>query len=292
MNSAIYVAIAGNAVLFAAKYTVGILTDSVALKADAWHTLSDVLTSIIVIVGYRFARKPADQEHPFGHGRYELISTMLVGVFLFGVAAMFLYEGFMQWVERTNITFGPSAIAVTALSVVVKEGMAQYSMRIAKRINSAALRADSWHHRSDALSSVVVLVGILFGKWCWWMDGALAILVSLLIAVVALRTFQSVTSAILGEAPSKALTESIGQLVEAAYPTLHLQPHNLRWHNYILHQEVTLHIVLPDSFTVRQSFDIAAHLEALINDRFNISATIRVQPFPSRHEGPSAPHRT
>lgn len=286
LDTAVYVSILGNVVLFVAKYVVGILTESVALKADAWHTLSDVLTSIIVIVGYRIARKPADHEHPFGHGRYELISTMLVGIFLFGVAGMFLYEGLMQLVGHTQVAFGPLAIGVTVLSIVVKEGMAQYTLRVAKRINSSALRADSWHHRSDALSSLVVLVGIVFGNWFWWMDGVLAIVVSLLIAVVAVKTFRSVSSAILGEAPSKTLTESISRVVNEAYPTLQLQPHNFRWHNYIQHQEITLHIVLPDDFTVRQSFDIAAHLESLIYDNFNITATIRVQPYPSRHDGP------
>lgn len=285
MNYAIYISILGNVVLFAAKYVVGILTESVAIKADAWHTLSDVLTSIIVIVGYRVARKPADREHPFGHGRYELISTMLVGVFLFGVAGMFLYEGTMQLVSRTQVAFGPLAIAVTVLSIVVKEGMAQYTMHVAKKINNPALRADSWHHRSDALSSLVVLVGILVGKWFWWMDGVLAIAVAVLIAVVAVKTFRSVSSAILGEAPSKALTESVARVVNETYPSLELQPHNFRWHNYIQHQEITLHIVLPDDFTVRRSFDIAAHLERRIYEELNIEATIRVQPFPSHHEG-------
>lgn len=278
MNAAIYVSIFGNVLLFVAKYIAGILTESVALQADAWHTLSDVLTSIIVIVGYRFARKPADHEHPFGHGRYELISTMLVGVFLFAVAGMFLYQGAMEIYEHTQVVFGPLAIGVTVLSILVKEGMAQYTYHIAKKINNPALRADSWHHRSDALSSLIVLVGILVGKWFWWMDGALAIGVAILIAVVAFKTFHSVASAIVGEAPSKELMQDIISTVMDTYPTLNLQPHRFQWHNYIQHQEVTMHVMLPDDLTVRQAFNITKRLELLIYEKFKISATIRVEP--------------
>ena len=278
MNAAIYVSIFGNVLLFVAKSIAGILTESVALQADAWHTLSDVLTSIIVIVGFRFARKPADHEHPFGHGRYELISTMLVGVFLFVVAGMFLYQGAMEIYEHTQVVFGPLAIGVTVLSILVKEGMAQYTYHIAKKINNPALRADSWHHRSDALSSLIVLVGILVGKWFWWMDGALAIGVAILIAVMAFKTFHSVSSAIVGEAPSKELMQDIISTVIDTYPTLNLQPHRFQWHNYIQQQEVTMHVMLPDDLTVRQAFNITKRLELLIYEKFKISATIRVEP--------------
>ena len=129
MHSAILIAILGNVLLFGGKYVAGVISGSVAIQADAWHTLSDVLTSIIVIVGYRFARKPADHEHPFGHGRYELVSTMLVGVFLFAVAAMFLRRGVMQIFEHTQIHYGPLAIWTIALSIPIKEGMTHSTWR-------------------------------------------------------------------------------------------------------------------------------------------------------------------
>ena len=288
MRSAILVAILGNVLLFGGKYVAGVISGSVAIQADAWHTLSDVLTSIIVIVGYRFARKPADHEHPFGHGRYELVSTMLVGVFLFAVAAMFLRQGVMQIFEHTQIHYGPLAIWTIALSIPIKEGMAQYAFHVAKRINNPALRADGWHHRSDALSSVAVLMGIPIEQWFWGMDGALAIGISLLIAAVALRTFRKVSSAIAGEAPPKELTQHITDTVNETFPALNLQPHRIRWHNYIQHQEVTLHVVLPRNLTVGQAFGVAERLERIIREKYNISATIRVEPTPP-HEGADIP---
>ena len=131
-------------------------------------------------------------------------------------------------------------------------------------------------------------MGIPIEQWFWGMDGALAIGISLLIAAVALRTFRKVSSAIAGEAPPKELTQHITDTVNGTFPALNLQPHRIRWHNYIQHQEVTLHIVLPRNLTVGQAFGVAERLERVIREKYSISATIRVEPTPP-HEDADIP---
>lgn len=273
------VSVVGNVVLFAAKYAVGLLTHSVALQADAWHTLSDSLTSIIVMVAYRMGRKPPDREHPFGHGRYELVATLLVGMFLLLIGVMFAYQGYEQLASHRQVDYGLWAIVVTVLSIVVKEAMAQYAFWGARRTKNSALHADGWHHRSDALSSVIVLAGILLGSRFWWIDGVLAILVAVFIIYVAVKTMHEASSRIAGERPSAAVVKQILAVLESACPGCSLHVHQLRYHNYIYHQEVTLHIKLPAEMTIAQAYDLTSHLEEQLAVQMGLEATIHVEPI-------------
>lgn len=273
------VSIVGNLALFAAKYAVGLLTHSVALQADAWHTLSDSLTSIIVIVAYRMGRKPPDREHPFGHGRYELVATLLVGMFLLVIGLMFAYQGYGQLVSRRQVHYGGWAIAVTVASIAIKEAMAQYAFWGAQRTKNSALRADGWHHRSDALSSLIVLAGILLGSRFFWIDGALAILVAVYIIYVAVETMLEASSRIAGERPSAAEVKQILAVLESACPGCSLHVHQLRFHNYVYHQEVTLHIKLPADMTIAQAYDLTTRLEEQLGLQLGLAATIHVEPI-------------
>ena len=143
-----------NTVLFALKYWAGVATGSVAIIADAWHTLSDSLTSVLVIIGEKISRKPADSEHPFGHGRAELIAAIIIGGLLAAVAVNFFAEALMKFKNREAANYNIFAVAVFVLSVILKEGLAQFSGWASKKTGMLSLKADSWHHRSDAIASV------------------------------------------------------------------------------------------------------------------------------------------
>lgn len=170
-----------NILLFALKYWAGVVSNSVALIADAWHTLSDSISSLAVLVGLKYAQQPADLEHPYGHGRAELIASLVVGVLLAVVGFNFLAESVVHLRNRVAFSYGPVAIWVTLVSVVVKEIMARYSITTGKKLKLNSLKADGWHHRSDALSSLVILLAIFLGRNIWWMDSVLGMLVSFLI---------------------------------------------------------------------------------------------------------------
>ena len=286
--SAAWLSIAGNVVLLAFKYWVGILSHSVAIKADAWHTLSDCLSSLIVLAMLCISIKPPDEEHPFGHGRYELVSTMLIGVMLALVAGFFGYEGLMQLYEHREAKFGVAAILVTAVSLVGKELMARYSFRMARHAGNAALAADGWHHRSDALSSLILLIGMLVGSRAWWIDGALGTAIAVYIAYVAFTTIRGAASTIAGEHPPARLIDTVREELANLYPRLDLRPHDFRWHNYIRRQELVFHIVLPSGMLVGEAFSITSRLEEHLGRLLGVEVTIHIEP---RKEGRGSPHK-
>lgn len=277
-NAAIWVVIVGNVALFAVKLWAGVVSHSVALQADAWHTLTDTFSSLIVLAGVRLAVRPPDARHPFGHGRYELVASMLVGMMLAAVACYFAAESLDGLFHRQSAQFGTLAIVVTAAGAVIKEVMARVAFHAARRSGNMALRADGWHHRSDALSSLVILLGIALEGWAWWMDGVLGLAVALFIALVAYRTVRTTASAIVGERPPAELAEAIVQRVGTLYPDDDLQLHDFRWHNYVRRQELTLHITLPPQMTVREAGIIIAHIERELARDFGLEVTVHVEP--------------
>ena len=160
-----------NIILFGLKYWAGIVTGSVAIIADAWHTLSDSISSVIVLIGIKISDKPADKEHPFGHGRAELIASMIIGVLLAIIAFNFVLESIEKLKDHESVVYGKLAIIVTIVSILSKEMLAQYAFWAGRKIKSPILKADGWHHRSDAISSILILIGIFIGKYFWWVDG-------------------------------------------------------------------------------------------------------------------------
>lgn len=273
----IFISIFGNTLLFVLKYWVGIRSNSLALLADAWHTISDTLSSLIVLLGVYIARRPPDSKHPFGHGRYELLTTLVVGGMLAWVAVTFLYRGIEQLLQRESANFGTAALVVTVIGIVLKELMARITFWVARRTHNTALYADGWHHRSDALSSVVVLCGIFVGYWFWWIDGVLSIIVALMIAYVAWQTIRRATSTLLGEAPTGELKEAIQEIITRYIPQYELLPHDLQLHNYIQNQELILHIVLPDEMTVQEATTIIATLEQALAHELQLNATLHIE---------------
>jgi cation diffusion facilitator family transporter len=137
-----WLSIIGNIFLFGLKYWAGIVTGSLALVADAWHTLTDSVSSVIVLVGGKISNKPADDEHPFGHGRAEHIAAIIIGVLLAIVAFDFIMGAIEKFGTKEKTVFGTVAWVVTILSIFVKEGMAQYAFWAAKKADSSILKAD------------------------------------------------------------------------------------------------------------------------------------------------------
>ncbi len=277
-SSAGWLSIAINTVLFVLKYWAGIVTGSIALIADAWHTLSDSLSSVVLLVGIRLSKKPADKEHPFGHGRYELISALTIGAILGLIGYNFLLGSIEKLNERETATFGLMAIIITIISIIGKEGLAQYSFYAGRKTNNKAVVADGWHHRTDALSSVIILVGILFGKQYWWMDGVMGILVSLLIFYASFTICSEAVNKLLGEKPDD---KTIKKIKDITYQITdrELYLHHTHIHTYGDHKEITFHIRLPSHMTLQDAHVIATKIEHQIQQDLNIQATIHMEPL-------------
>lgn len=273
-----WVSILLNTLLFIVKYWAGIVSGSVALIADAWHTLSDSLSSIFLLLGVHLSQKPADKDHPFGHGRYELIATIVIGCLLAGVSYNFFVESIERLQNKEAASFGIIAIVATILSIVAKEGLAQYSFYIARQTKSQAVNADGWHHRSDAISSIAILIGIILGRFYWWIDGIMGIVVSLFILYTAYKIIKNSSHTILGEIPSSKLKSDLVKITnEAAGKNVH--PHHFHIHNYVNHKELTLHIYLPDGMTIEESHRITNSIEEALSNKLDVETTIHVEPI-------------
>ncbi len=226
------VSIIANLALFALKYWAGIVSGSIALMADAWHTMSDSISSVVVILGAKLASKKPDKDHPFGHGRWELISSIVIAIILVLIAVGFIRDSVAQLKIRESANFGTLALVVTIVSIVVKELMAQFAFYLGKKSGNSAVKADGWHHRTDALSSLIILIGILVKDYFWWIDGVLGIAVSLMLMYAAYEILMEAVNKILGEVPGDGMIREIESLIRSLY-TYELYPHHFHIHNYI-----------------------------------------------------------
>ncbi|TVR91200.1 MAG: cation transporter [Spirochaetaceae bacterium] len=272
-----WTSIVTNTLLFGLKLWVGILSGSVAIMADAWHTISDSLSSVVLLIGTRTAVKPPDREHPFGHGRAELIAGISIGVLLGVVGFSFIIEAAERLIAGESAQFGFLAIAVTGVSVVVKEALAQFAFYAARATGSGAMRAEAWHHRSDAITSVFILVGILLGSQIPWIDAAMALLVAVLLLRLAFEIIKDGALPLLGERPSPDLVASLRATANEVSPAIG-DIHHLHLHRYGDHVEVTFHICLDGGMTVNASHDIVDSLERALHERLGIEATVHVDP--------------
>ena len=271
-----WVSICGNILLFFLKLWVGLITGSVALTADAYHTLTDSISSGIVIVSGWLSRKPADEKHPFGHGRSDLISSVIIGVLLALIGFEFILKSVEQIQSGAGVDYGKAAIIVTVLSILVKELMAQFAFWAGRQSDSTILKADGWHHRTDALSSLVILIGILCGSFADWIDGALGILVSLMIFYASYEILRDSVSRLIGETPDRKVVDKIEALIVKM--DLDVQPHHFHLHRYGDHVELTFHLTMDGDLTLEQAHDQAHRIEQALRDQMKIEATIHMEP--------------
>ena len=275
------VSVVVNAALFAAKLWVGMITGSIALVADAWHTMSDSLTSIFVVVSAKLASRKPDKEHPFGHGRWELIAAILIAFVLAVIGYEFMAGSIDRFQNRTSVVYGTLAIAVTAAAILVKELLAQYAFYIGRKTKNPVVTADGWHHRSDSLSSVVVLIGIIVSRFTdglWWMDSVLGMFCALAIFYAAFKIMKDSVTVILGEEPDLEFLYELGSEIKKIHDH-DVQLHHVHLHNYISQKELTLHIRLDKKMTIEDSHKIATAIEKMIEEYFGMAATIHIEPW-------------
>lgn len=270
--------IIGNILLFVIKYWAGVVTGSIALIADAWHTLSDSISSIFVIVGAKIASKPADDRHPFGHGRFEHITAIIIGMMLAAIGFEFLIESIKRLNDGVTTEYGTLAKVVTVCSVVVKELMAQYSFYLGKKVDSRVLKADGWHHRSDAFTSIIILAGIFFSGSFWWIDGVLGILVALMIFYTSYAIIREETDALLGKMPDEELINQI-KVIAAKEVRRDVFMHHFHLHQYGDHREITCHIKLPSDSSLFYTHKICTKIEASVLRELNMEMTIHPEPM-------------
>lgn len=272
------VSIITNLVLFAIKYWAGIVTGSIALIADAWHTLSDSISSLVLIAGIKISVRKPTKKHPFGFGRVEQIAAIFIAFILGIVAYEIIRESVERYFNNVSANYGTIAIIVTILSVIIKEALAQFSFWAYRKTNYITLRADGWHHRSDALSSAVVLVGIFLRPYAWWIDSLLGILIGLMLFYTVYDIARDAIERLIGlELPEKVI-EEIKKIAAQNYDG-DLKLHHFHIHNYGHHQELTFHMKFDELTTVYDAHEIATKIEKQILENLNIVSTIHIEPL-------------
>ncbi len=272
------ISIVVNTLLFAGKYYAGVVSGSVALITDAWHTISDSGSSLVLIIGTRLSSKPADKEHPYGHGRIELITALIIGILLSLVGFTFLSSAIGKLLHHEAAHFGAIAISVTIASVVLNEGLAQYAFYLARQTGNTSIKADGWHHRSDALSSLIILAGILAGSRWWWIDGALGIIMAGFIFYAGYDILREVINPLIGRAPDQQMVDQVKEICRAE-TGMNIWPHHFHIHQYGGHTELTFHIALAGSLSLAEAHTLADRIEKAIGRQLGFETTIHVDPL-------------
>ncbi len=212
-NRVSFITIAGNIVLSVFKLLAGIIAHSGAMISDAVHSASDVFSTVVVITGIRLASKEPDKEHPYGHERMECVTALILSMILFvtglGIGVNAVKDIFIADSVSLEVP-GVLALAAALLSIAAKEGMYQYTKHYARKINSDALMADAWHHRSDALSSVGALIGIAGARMGFpVMDPVASLVIFIFVAKAAFEIFKDAA----GKMVDRSCSEETEQLL-------------------------------------------------------------------------------
>ncbi|MBF0254030.1 MAG: cation transporter [Candidatus Omnitrophica bacterium] len=271
-----------NLALFAVKLVLGIAVNSVALMADAVHTLSDSATSVVVIVGFRIAQKPSDKEHPFGHGRMEPIATLIVSILLF-VAGVELFKSSVQSVLKPEVaTASFWVIGIVTATILVKEFMARFSFDLGEMIDSSTLKADALHHRTDAISTVLVVVALVASRFgIGWLDGVMGAGVSLIIFYSAYEIAKDAIDPLLGQAPPRGIIREIEKQVKT-YPGA-LGVHDVIYHQYGQIRVISLHLEVSDKEPVMKLHELSEAIEDDLGRIMDAKVVVHIDPINRDH---------
>ena len=275
-----------NVILLLFKFVAGILGHSAAMVADAVHSLSDFVTDVIVIVFVNISGKPKDKSHDYGHGKYETLAMTIIGVALLAVAIGIVYGGvtkIINWLNGEELQ-APGMLALWAalLSVVLKEGVYRYSMIEARKLQSQAVEANAWHHRSDALSSIGTAIGIggaiFLGQRWTVLDPVASVIVGLFIVKVAIFLLRDGIGDLMEQSLPDEVEAEILQLAASVDGVCN--PHSLCTRRIGNHYAIELHILMDGNITLCEAHDKASEVEDLLRQHYGNETHIAVHVEP------------
>ncbi len=271
-----------NALLFGAKFAVGVLTGSVAIRADAVNNLSDAGSQLISLISFRISSKPADREHPFGHGRIEYVASLIVSFLILHIGLDLLVESVQKILSPQPPARSWVSVGVLGGSVLVKLWIAYFNTKIGRRIDSSVMKATAADSLSDVLSTgavlITTLISLLFPALNWNLDAYVGVMVAALILVSGIKILLEAKDSILGGAPSEEVVRQITEVADGCEGVLGI--HDLEVHNYGPgHVIASLHVEVDGSMDVFASHDMVDNLERRLRRECGICATIHMDPI-------------
>lgn len=280
-----------NLLLLVFKFVAGVLGHSAAMIADAVHSLSDFVTDLIVIVFVKISSKPEDADHAYGHGKYETLASCIIGLALIVVGVMMGYNATVKIVDVVKngtelASPGIIALAAAVLSIVLKEWMFHLTRKVAREVDSPAVEANAWHHRSDALSSVGTAIGIggavlLGSKWAV-LDPIAALVVSVFIVVQAAKILSDAIGQLMEKSLPRDVEQRICEIVYEEEGTSDI--HHLRTRKIGSQISIELHVRMNGYLTLREVHDKSIAIEKRLRAAFGDSTYINLHVEPLKSE--------
>ena len=272
-----WISVTVNSLMFFLKLAIGILIGSISVIADAVHTFSDVISSAVVIWGFNEAEKPADKEHPYGHGRAEYVATLIIAVLLIVAGIEFIESSIDRIIHPILIEPAWWMIIAIASTIFIKIFTANYAEYLSSKIASGTLHADAWHHRTDAISSLLVAVAMLSSKFGYsQVDGWAGLGVALFIIWSGYGIAKSAIDDLIGKPPTVEEVEDIRQLARAVDGVLDV--HDIAIHSYGKDKFASIHIEIDADEIPARAHDISENVEKILGEELGVSPTVQVDP--------------
>lgn len=280
-----------NLLLVVFKFVAGIIGCSAAMIADAVHSLSDFATDIVVILFVRMSNKPQDKGHDYGHGKYETLATAIIGIALLAVGCGILWNSLTQiyYVWNGGVIPAPGMLAFWAalISILMKEFAYQFTVYVGKKVNSQAVVANAWHHRSDALSSIGTALGIggaiFLGEDWRILDPIAAFVVSLFILKVAIDLLKNSIDELTESSLPEEVEAEIEQLVDQVPEVSGM--HNLRTRRIGNHYAIEMHVRMDGNMSLFEAHCKSSYIEKLLKDKFGEETHVGIHVEPIKKDG-------
>jgi len=275
-----------NVGLFMIKFFAGIIGNSSAMIADAVHTLSDLFSDILVFIGFKIAQKPPDKDHPYGHGRAESIAAKMSSLILIFLGVKVLLNSFHATQSAHILKPGIIAIVAAAVSIVVKLFMYFYVIKLGRKIESASLKTNAYHHQSDAFSSIAALIGIWFARMGFpLMDPVAGMIVAAYVIKTGMSNFHIAYDELMDSAPSEDIVKKIENIVLLNKSVKTLKEMNVRKMGLEYHIDLTIEV--DKNISVEDGHAITVQVQRDIKKYFQAakSVLIHVEPFRGGQRG-------
>ena len=278
------VGIISNILLFAVKAAVGVVLGSIAVIADAFNNLSDAASSIISFVGVKLANRPADKEHPFGHGRYEYIAAFIVAFMIIEVGITFVKSSWGKIMEPGELSFNFLSIVFLCVTILVKVWLSLFNRKLGDRINSTVMKATAADALGDVLTTTATIVSLLIYRFSGWnIDGYMGIIVAFVVIFAGFNIAKDTLKPLLGEAADPDISKKIQKMVES-YEGI-LGSHDLIVHNYGPTQcMATIHAEVPNDVDIEKSHELIDRIEREVTKKTGVFLVIHMDPVEVKNE--------